>query len=264
MNAYIINIKSIIENGGFMDQKLEFVYSIHRKQSDYIGFHKHECYELVYYINGNGCTKVAGVDYKYSPSTFTIINPNNQHDENHVVGTDVIFIGFKSDLSSILKNGLYSDDHQHSVFNYLKQIKREIFEQKRSFSLKADLILGELLIELDRMFEQSGKKNKEFSYIQGFIEEHCNQQIDLNTLAQLSGYSYHHFRHLFKQKTGFSPINYIINKRLLNASYLLKTTNLNVLEISHECGFSNESQFAAMFKKYSGQTPSMYRKCLQP
>jgi AraC-like DNA-binding protein len=243
-----------------MEQKLEFIFFTHRKQSEYIEFHKHECYELVYYITGNGTTELEGKVYNYSPNTFMIVKPNCLHDERHTKGTDVIFIGFKTSIQLPVEDNLYSDNPQHSIYNYLKQMKQEISEQRKNFSLKADFLLGEMLIEFERMFENSNRKNKDFTYIQGFIDEHFNQHINLDTLVELSGYSYHRFRHLFKEKTGFSPTSYIINKRLQNSAHLLTNTDLSILEISQECGFSNESQFSSMFKKYSGKTPSMYRK----
>ncbi|MCX8130569.1 MAG: AraC family transcriptional regulator [Clostridia bacterium] len=243
-----------------MEQKLEFLNFTLRRQSDYIEFHKHECYELVYYVNGKGCTTMDGNTYNYGSNNFTIMKPSCIHDESHFEETDVIFIGFKSDITSFLKNGLYMDDPQKNIYNYLKNIKKEVLEQRKNFNLKVDFLLGELLIEIERMNEQSNKRSMNFTYILGYIDEHYNQQIDLKSLAELSGYSYHRFRHLFKEITGLSPINYIIGKRLKNATKLLEQTDLSILEISQECGFSNESQFASMFKDHSGQTPSVYRK----
>jgi AraC family transcriptional activator of pobA len=187
------------------------------------------------------------------------MKPSCIHDENHFKSTDVLYIGFKCNISAILENGVYKDDYQRSIFSLLKQMKREVLEQKQNFNLKLDFLLGELLIDLERMNGQT-KRCVDLTYVLGFIDEHSNQHIDLGALAELSGYSYHRFRHVFKQITGYSPIKYILAKRLKSAAQYLEQTTLTILEISQECGFSNESQFSSMFKKYTGLTPSMYRK----
>lgn len=242
-----------------MKQKLEFLYFTLHNQTNYIDFHKHECYELVYYINGDGCTQIDGNPHKYSANSFSIMKPYCIHDENHFNDTDVLYIGFQCNMSSLLENGIYKDDYQRSIYTYLKQMKKEVLEQKKSFSLKVDFLLGELLIELERMNGQN-KKCVDLTYVLGFIDEHYNHSVDLEALAELSGYSYHRFRHLFKQITGHSPIKYILEKRLRSAAQYLEQTSLSILEISQECGFSNESQFSSMFKKYSGLTPSKHRR----
>lgn len=242
-----------------MEQKLEFLYFALKNQSDYIDFHKHDCYELVYYINGEGCTQIDSKTHNYSANSFAIMKPNCIHDEDHFKDTDVLYIGFQCNISFLPENGIYKDDYQRSIYTFLKQMKKEVLEQRKNFNLKVDFLLGELLIELERMNGQN-KRCVDLTYVLGFIDEHSNQHIDLEALAELSGYSYHHFRHLFKQITGYSPIKYILDKRLKSAAQYLEQLTLTILEISQECGFSNESQFSSMFKKYSGLTPSMYRK----
>jgi AraC-like DNA-binding protein len=251
----------MIKEVHIMDCKLELVYSVIREKSEYISLHKHECYELVYYINGSGCSKIGNESYSYSSNNFAIIEPNYYHDESHYNTTNVIFIGFKYNGNAIsLKTGIYTDNHQQSVLNYLNEIKKEISEHKKHFQWKVDLLLQELLIEFSRLDVQRVSKNCDFSYIKKFIEENYNHKIDIKSLSELSGYSYHHFRHTFKQKTGFSPINYLMHQRILNAQILLKQSTLTMIDICTECGFSNESQFSSMFRKMTGLTPSMYRK----
>ncbi len=64
-----------------------------------------------------------------------------------------------------------------------------------------------------------------------------------------SGYSYDHFRHMFKERTGLSPMNYIIDKRIDYAKRLIVSTDMTLSTISQECGFSTSSQFSSMFRR---------------
>lgn len=245
-----------------MECKLEFIYHTIRESWQYTASHKYECFELVYYIKGNGNTEIDCNTFTFHQNSFIIIPPNLYHDERYDTDTEVLFIGFKCLNKALpIKAGQYqyNDDFQHTILHYLKQMKKEITDQRKHFELKLDLLLKELFIELERMNENIIKKANDFTYIRKFLEENYNQNIDLNALAELSGYSYHHFRHLFKQKMGIPPNKYIINQRISNAQRLLKETRLSIVEISQECGFSNESQFSAMFRKSIGLKPSEYR-----
>ncbi len=244
-----------------MDSRIEFVYYTKREKATCVNFHRHECYEIVYYLRGAGSTVIGGKEFKYSSNTYAVICPHCYHNENHCIDTDVMFIGFKYNGAEInLDNGIYSDDSRQSILHFFRQIMNEISGQKKFFRLKVDLILNELLIELERLRSMTSRKCSNLSYIKAFIEENYNQRLNLKTLSQMSGYSYDHFRHLFKKKTGFPPVRYLINQRIANAKRLLKQKDISILEISQECGFYNESQFSSMFKKMEGTTPGKFRK----
>lgn len=47
--------------------------------------------------------------------------------------------------------------------------------------------------------------------------------------------------------------------RIDNAKYLLRYTNISILDISFKCGFNSQSYFCSTFKKQTGYTPSEYR-----
>ncbi len=243
-----------------MECRLEFIYHTMHETCHYIARHKHECYELVYYIKGTGTTEIGGKSFAYVQNSFTVIPPGTCHDERHATDTEVLFIGFGYVGKAFpIKAGQYFDDIQCSFLNCLKQMKKEITDQKLHFEVKLNLLLTGLLIEYERMTRNTAKKAIDFTYIRNYLDENYNQNIDLNALAELSGYSYHHFRHLFKEKTGLPPNQYIINQRICNARRLLKETGLTMIEISQMCGFYSESQFSAMFKKSAGMKPSEYR-----
>jgi|GEM_PF-6136437 len=74
--------------------KFEFIYSIIRKNAEYINFHKHNCFELVYYLSGSGQTTIGQQECEYSKNSFSVISPNTIHDERHYNDTPVLFVGF--------------------------------------------------------------------------------------------------------------------------------------------------------------------------
>ena len=86
-----------------------------------------------------------------------------------------------------------------------------------------------------------------------------SQDIDLTSLAKLAHLNKNHFARKFKNETGVSPIDYLINTRLKNAKEMLGFCDLPVKTISADCGFNNPAYFNYVFKKHFGITPGEYR-----
>ncbi len=91
------------------------------------------------------------------------------------------------------------------------------------------------------------------------IAQNAGYEWDFELEAKAQNLSYAHFRRLFKQHTGFSPWNYLIECRLRNASRLLSTTVRRVGEITIEAGFNDEFYFSKKFKSRFGESPSAFR-----
>jgi AraC-like DNA-binding protein len=92
-----------------------------------------------------------------------------------------------------------------------------------------------------------------------YISEHFTEDIPVSLLAGLAGLSEFHFIRVFRQQTGYTPHEYIVNRRMASVRYLLKYTELSIKEICFSTGFSGESVFCNAFKKHHGLTPQQYR-----
>ena len=91
------------------------------------------------------------------------------------------------------------------------------------------------------------------------MDEHYLQRLTIASLAELSGYSYDRFRHVFKERYALSPLRYLLLKRLDYAKSLLRHTQLPISEIASVSGFVNDAQFCNMFKREVGLTPRKFR-----
>jgi len=240
--------------------QLEFIFFYVHKPDTQILSHHHKCYELVYYMNGTGSTNIGGTDYEYADNTFSLIRPNTYHSEIHDTGTELFCIGFTLNESDSIqiRNGVYPD-RSCQLLQIVKKMKQELLSKQLHYDLKLDLLISEFLIEFERTRSVNSPSDS-FRYLENYILENFNQNINLPALAKVSGYSYDHFRHMFKERTGLSPMNYIIGKRVDYAKTLIQSTEMTMSTISQECGFSTSSQFSSMFHKITGKTPSEYRK----
>ena len=102
--------------------------------------------------------------------------------------------------------------------------------------------------------------NRKLKVVLDYIDSHIEQRIELVELAALIGYSQYHFSRSFKNSTGTSPHQYIIQQRIEKSKRLLKQSNLTVNEISIDCGFANPSHFAKRFREHTGISPQQFRK----
>ncbi|NQU45369.1 AraC family transcriptional regulator [bacterium] len=78
-------------------------------------------------------------------------------------------------------------------------------------------------------------------------------------LEQL-GYSYAHTCRLFRQAYGIAPLRYVNSIRIGRARRLLQDTQLTISEIAHQVGFRDPGYFTRVFARYTGHTPSLFRK----
>ena len=82
--------------------------------------------------------------------------------------------------------------------------------------------------------------------------------ITLAELAAIAHMSPSYFSRLFKQSTGLSPHQYVIQDRVDRAKQLLLRRELSIAEISYCLGFTHQSHFSHHFKRLVGSSPKVF------
>ena len=93
-----------------------------------------------------------------------------------------------------------------------------------------------------------------------YIEENYMQQFTIEYLADLCHWSPTHFRRVFHDIMGTSPLDYVNNTRILKSCILLRSTEHSILDISEMVGFRSVSSFNRYFIKLMQLPPREYRK----
>ena len=93
-----------------------------------------------------------------------------------------------------------------------------------------------------------------------YIEEHFDEEIDIDKLAAIAHLSKYYYQRLFYRLTNKTVKEYVKLRRLAKASKLLKETDLRILDIAIKCGFSNHGNFSKVFKEVYHISPDRYRK----
>jgi AraC family transcriptional regulator of arabinose operon len=92
-----------------------------------------------------------------------------------------------------------------------------------------------------------------------YMQEHINDNISLIALSKTYNYSVSRFSNLFKQKTGYAPIDYFLQMKMQKACQLLDFSDRSIKDIAFSMGFEDPYYFSKRFRKIIGVSPRKYR-----
>lgn len=101
-------------------------------------------------------------------------------------------------------------------------------------------------------------KNRVVNQVVEYLQEHVQEKILLNEVAQSFGYSASHLSAIFHKETGLSIKSYFNKLRIDVAKELLSKQNMSIQQISDYLDFDSVQYFSLRFKKETGMSPSQY------
>lgn len=182
---------------------------------------------------------------------------------------------FKSILSFLPPIFNISKDSFPSIHPKLHQSMLVIEEEYSIDNTLSEAIIYSRLIEMFVLIgrnysvnwdkEESGSlKQKEYTEkflsICYYIDNHCAEELTLDKISALAGFSKFHFTRLFKQFTNVSFYKYVNQKRIALAEIFLIDPELTITEVALRSGFSSPSAFVRMFKLIKNCTPTQFRQ----
>ena len=127
--------------------------------------------------------------------------------------------------------------------------------EKCSLLLYEYIMTARRLLLLHSEIAPGGSLDNAVSY----INENYHKDISLQELADMCGISRQHFCRVFKAKMGMRPLEYLAQKRILEAKVQLYSTEKSIADIGKDTGYRNPTYFGMVFKKYERISPSEYR-----
>lgn len=163
------------------------------------------------------------------------------------------------------------------VKSLLLEIKNEYLSSSTSFSevsiysktLEIITLIGRSRAAAGMETPSPDAPRKQEEYIEKFIEicnyisAHCSDELNLEAVASMSGFSKFYFSRLFKQFTNVSFYKYVNQKRIEKAAEMLAEPNISITNVALSCGFESLSSFIRMFKIVKGCTPTEFRNMYQ-
>ena len=94
----------------------------------------------------------------------------------------------------------------------------------------------------------------------GFIQKNPKDNLSLQSIADNAGFSLTYFDAIFRQHTGYSPVEYARIYKLTRSALELRRTQKTVLEIALDFGYASPESFTRAFKNFYSISPSDYRE----
>jgi len=187
--------------------------------------------------------------------------------------TEVYWVHFTGgNVTNMLRSYGLTDDktvfYCGSDIEYQNLFRAMIYELQMcrdNYAEMLEMYLKQIFILLQRFFKTTAKVDntrlaEEIDKATKYFNEHYSEEICVDEYAKSHNMSTSWFIRNFKQYTGFTPLQYILNKRIYNAEALLLNSPYNVTEIAYIVGYDNPLYFSRIFKKMKGVSPSEYRK----
>ena len=234
--------------------------------------HFHDYYVIGIIRKGNRKLICNGTDYNIQKNNILLINPNDYHEcvclDEESLDYSAIHISqkimnnlvneiFKSKNIAIFSKNVICDDSLFKEINILSNLvisNTKTLEKEELFYM----ILKELLenyADFKTIDEDIMLKTKE---VCEYIENNYTSNITLDKLAEVGAISKYHLIRLFTKEKGITPYKYLELYRINQAKRMLQQ-NISILDVSIQCGFSDQSHFTNLFKETIGITPKQYQ-----
>lgn len=181
--------------------------------------------------------------------------------------TWVSFSGLKAEMY-ISRSGLNKDvpviacKNTHKIEEYLTEmIKCKDNNETRDIRLMGLLYM--FLSELISVSDEHEVKRVDNRYIQRaieFIELNYNKKIQISNISSMLCLERKYFSKLFKEKTSFTPQEFLLRFRMKKACTLLANSEMPISKVATNVGYKDPFLFSKTFKKYNGFSPREYRK----
>ncbi|WP_375446431.1 helix-turn-helix domain-containing protein [uncultured Fibrella sp.] len=175
------------------------------------------------------------------------------------------------DFLKLTNNPLTELSTQQTAF-LTSLLNRLVIEYTESGASRTDILrpyLLAVLSEINRAYAGTQavvKTDAGDRLVQGFmtlLDERIRQESQVTTYADRLHVSPNHLNKVVKSRTGQSPSVWIDERRVLEAKVLLFQSTLTIGQIAAELGFTDQSNFGKLFRKYAGVSPAQFRKMIE-
>jgi len=243
--------------------------------------HRHDFWEFLYIVSGTGRITVGQDQFSAEPRDLFVYPPGVEHVEvptpgEHLVvkvlsiinTSDMEFMNFWpiGDLVYTRISGSWLNEAFERVIN---RILDEFKRMELAYTVRVKALSFEFQSYLVQYVDQNSEKgasNQQQQHVirsRQYIQSHYQQNIKLTDIAADSYVSTYYLSHLFKEYTGFSPMNYLSALRIRKAQELLEDSHYSISEISQLVGYEDLQHFSNAFKKNTGYSPRAYRQIHQ-
>jgi YesN/AraC family two-component response regulator len=267
-------------------------FSIYRFEADVWAHsvHNHSYFEIIFISKGFGVHNINGNAFRYEAGDVFLLGPEDFHNFSIEETTEFCFVRFndtvhsslieeKGNLITQLVNSLlYTASQSRGTIVNDKLEKRKLFgllailesenesDTSKYFDMLRTSLLQSILVILARnLLSQNTSNNSNDAAVERllmYVKKHIYEpeKLTIAHLAEVFNYAPDYVSIYFKRHYGESLKQYITKYKMKLIEIRLLYSQLTVAQIADEFGYLDESHFCKQFKKFSGTTPTSFRK----
>lgn len=220
--------------------------------------------ESHYFLASPGSTRIV---YQFDLAVFQITNVN-QFNQKKITSL------FEQAENFSRFWGKELEDEMRSI---LEKLFEEVQQKETGYEYAIMRFLYQLLMLYYRDIPQKSKTLKEGNFVESthqkqtlerlndvfiYIENHFQDVITLDDIANYIGFSPYYFSRFFKKNTGQNFSQFLTEYRLNQAKYILSHENIPMIEVAERSGFNSVKTFHHVFKEHMGISPLKYHKTI--
>ena len=257
-----------------------------------INWHFHTEYQLFVVLKGSGTRFIGDHTKSFREGDMVLTGPNlphlwkndkAYHDSKNGLQTHGIVVYFPDNF---LNESVFNLEEFEGIARMLqlsergievngetnlriKKMMNELLQLKGAASLIHLLAILNLMVDnpdckliADVGYINTNKESEKdrMGQVYEYVMQNFQGKVTLEEAAQISNLSVSAFSRYFKSRVNKSFTDFLTEVRISHACKLLHESELNISEISYECGFFTLSNFNKLFKERMRKTPNEYRK----
>ncbi len=271
---------------GYLHNDFKF---FHLKDRNNLQFehHYHDFNKIIIFIEGDVIYNIEGKSYKLKPWDVLFVPDNQVHKpiiapeeeyERIVIWINNAFLEEHGNAeNNLLTCFNIARENRHlvrlgqnslnSIKTILAQIEYELKNKQFGSGILGNALFVQFMVYINRLHLSPDKHvesievefDEQIQKVIQFINSNLESDLSIANLAGRFFINKYYLMHKFKDNTGYSIHNYIINKRMQKSAEYIKM-GISPSDAASKCGFNDYSSFVRAFSKMFGSSPKKYYK----
>lgn len=265
------------EKTGYLNEQFRLFHLKDQTRKEF-SYHYHDFHKVVIFISGKAAYHIEGKAYQLKPWDILLVNRHAIHrpEIDSSVPYERFILWVQNDIpwQELLKCFQKANDRSYNLVRLnsalqekMKDILFELENSAKSDEYGKEILTQSLFLQfmvyLNRIFlekqyifdKKSYTFDSQIASILQYINHNLKEDLSVETLSARYYVSKYHLMRKFKQETGYTLHNYIVNKRLLMARTLI-SNGMPVTKAAQESGFAEYSTFSRAYRKQFKTNPS--------
>lgn len=265
------------EKTGYLNEDFRLFHIKDQTKKEF-AYHYHDFHKVVIFISGKVVYHIEGKAYQLRPWDILLVNRHAIHrpEIDPSVPYERFILWIQNDIlwQELLKCFQKANDRNYNLVRLnsalqekMKDILFELETSTKSDGYGKEILTQSLFLQfmvyLNRIFlekqyifdKKSYTFDSQIANILQYINHNLKEDLSVETLAAKYYISKYHLMRKFKEETGYTLHNYIVNKRLLMARTLI-SEGMPVLKAAQESGFAEYSTFSRAYRRQFKTSPS--------